>query len=73
MDAIEKAENGEDVTIVYLGGSITQGDGASNSDNCYANLSFNMFTEKFAFRSFKNALYKRGNRCNNLYSRNTPF
>ena len=48
MDAIEKAENGEDVTIVYLGGSITQGDGASNSDNCYANLSFNMFTEKFA-------------------------
>ena len=48
LDAIEKAENGEDVTIVYLGGSITQGDGASNSDNCYANLSFNMFTEKFA-------------------------
>ena len=48
LDAIEKAKNGEDVTIAYLGGSITQGDGASNSNNCYANVSFNMFTEKFA-------------------------
>ena len=33
---IEKARNGEDVTLAYIGGSITEGEGASPNSNCYA-------------------------------------
>lgn len=42
--AIEKAKNGEDVNICYIGGSITEGD---HLDTCYANRSFNYFKETF--------------------------
>ena len=42
--AIEKAKNGEDVNIVYIGGSITEGD---HLDTCYANRSYNYFKDKF--------------------------
>lgn len=43
--AIEKARAGEDVTIAYLGGSITEGFAASETDNgdCYAEESYNQF------------------------------
>ena len=35
--AIEKAKNGEDVTLVYLGGSITEGSAAQpQKTKCYA-------------------------------------
>lgn len=46
--AIEKAERGEDVTIAYIGGSITQGAGAKpiNTD-CYAYKSYLKFKEMF--------------------------
>lgn len=42
--AIEKAKNGEDVNICYIGGSITEGD---HLDTCYANRSFNYFKDTF--------------------------
>lgn len=46
--AIEKAERGEDVTIGYIGGSITQGAGAIpiNSE-CYAYKSYQKFAGRF--------------------------
>lgn len=42
--AIEKARAGEDVNIVYIGGSITEGDGL---ETCYANRSYNYFKDTF--------------------------
>lgn len=46
--AIKKAQNGEEVTIVYLGGSITEGALASpQKTNCYAALSSRAFAEKY--------------------------
>ena len=46
--AIEKAERGEDVTIAYIGGSITQGAGAKPIvSKSYAYLSYRGFCEKF--------------------------
>lgn len=47
--AIEKARAGEDVTIAYLGGSITEGFAASetNNDDCYAKVSYNHFKHMF--------------------------
>lgn len=46
--AIEKAERGEDVTIAYIGGSITQGAGAKPiHTNCYAYQSYLKFKEMF--------------------------
>lgn len=47
--AIEKAQNGEDVTLVYLGGSITEGASAvPQKTKCYAAVSCDLFAEKFA-------------------------
>lgn len=47
--AIEKARAGEDVTIAYLGGSITEGFAASetNNDDCYAKVSYNQFKQLY--------------------------
>lgn len=47
--AIEKAQAGEDVTLAYLGGSITEGFAASETDNddCYAKESYNQFKHTF--------------------------
>ena len=38
--AMKKAQNGEKVTVGVIGGSITQGSLASNSENCYASKFF---------------------------------
>lgn len=47
--AIEKAKKGEDVTIAYIGGSITQGAGAKPIDKkSYAYLSYCGFCDLFA-------------------------
>ena len=47
--AMEKARQGQDVTLVYLGGSITEGASASpQKTHCYAALSAKAFAEKFA-------------------------
>lgn len=44
---IEKAQNGEDVTIAYIGGSITEGASATQNDKCYAYQSYRYFKETF--------------------------
>ncbi|MCL2718251.1 MAG: SGNH/GDSL hydrolase family protein [Lachnospiraceae bacterium] len=47
--AIAKAKAGEDVTIAYIGGSITQGAGAKPINNrCYAKVSCESFIKRFA-------------------------
>ncbi len=43
---IRKLQAGEEVTIAYLGGSITQGSSAGN-ELCYARLTTNWFIEQF--------------------------
>lgn len=46
--AIDKARSGEKVSLVYLGGSITEGSNAiPKSTNCYAAVSARLFAEKF--------------------------
>ncbi len=47
--AIEKARAGEDVTLAYLGGSITEGFAASETKNsdCYAETSYNQFKQMY--------------------------
>jgi hypothetical protein len=46
--AIDKAKRGEEITIAYIGGSITQGAGAKPIyKNCYAYLAFEKFCKKF--------------------------
>ena len=44
---IEKAEKGEDITIAFLGGSITQGCNSTVYEKCYVELTYNWFKEKF--------------------------
>lgn len=41
--AIEKAKKGENVSIAYIGGSITEGAGASSPNECYAYQSYEYF------------------------------
>ena len=45
---IEKAKRGEDITIAYIGGSITQGAGAKPiNEMCYTYLSYKAFCDLF--------------------------
>lgn len=46
QNVIKKAQAGDDVTIAYLGGSITYGISAGE-DDCYAKLTYNYFADKF--------------------------
>lgn len=46
-NAIEKAQKGEQVTIAYIGGSITEGAGTSGTDKCYAYKSYEYFKNTF--------------------------
>lgn len=45
--ALQKAREGKEVTIAYLGGSITEGVGASPNQKCYAEMSWKIFTKKY--------------------------
>lgn len=45
--AMEKAKKGESITVAAIGGSITQGTAASNTNNCYASRFFAWWQEKF--------------------------
>lgn len=46
--ATERAKNGKDICIAYIGGSITQGAGAAPvNTECYAFKSYNMFKEQY--------------------------
>ncbi len=51
---MEKAAKGEEVTVAYIGGSITEGAGASTYKNCYAYQSWLSFSEKFGKDNGKN-------------------
>lgn len=56
--AIEKARNGEDVTIAYIGGSITQGAAAKPiSTDCYAYKSYEAFKKMFGKGNGDNVHY----------------
>lgn len=46
-DVMKRAENGEEITVGVIGGSITQGSSARSYENCYASRFFNWWTEKF--------------------------
>lgn len=55
---IEKARRGEDVTIAYIGGSITQGAGAKPIHTfCYAYRSYEAFCRMFAPKGAQNVHY----------------
>lgn len=45
--AMKKAQNGEPVTVGVIGGSITQGSGATSGANCYASLVKKWWEETF--------------------------
>lgn len=45
--AMKKAQNGETVTVGVIGGSITQGSGATSGANCYASLVKKWWEETF--------------------------
>lgn len=51
-NVIKKLQAGEDVTVAYLGGSITQGTSAGN-ELCYARLTTNWLEEKFPSAKIK--------------------
>lgn len=44
---MKKAQNGEEITIAVIGGSITQGSAASNSEKCYGSLFYEWWKEAF--------------------------
>ena len=44
---MKKAIQGEDITVGFLGGSITQGCNASAPETCYAYLVYQWWCEKF--------------------------
>ncbi len=47
QQVMEKAERGEDITVAFLGGSITQGSLSSTPETCYAYLVFRWWQEHF--------------------------
>lgn len=49
---MERAEAGEELTIGFIGGSITQGSGASNANQCYAKLVYDWWCETYPQAKF---------------------
>lgn len=49
---MERAEAGEELTIGFIGGSITQGTGASNANKCYAKLVYDWWCETYPQAKF---------------------
>lgn len=47
LKLIDKTESGKDITIAFLGGSITQGCNSTAYEKCYVELTYNWFKEKF--------------------------
>ena len=52
QELIKRAEAGEELTIGFIGGSITQGVGASNSNKCYAKLVYDWWCDTFPQATF---------------------
>ncbi|MCT2536870.1 SGNH/GDSL hydrolase family protein [Aquibacillus koreensis] len=60
-EVIEKAENGEDVTIAFIGGSITQGAVAEPiHTNCYAYQTYKRFKQMFGKGEGENIHFVKG-------------
>lgn len=57
QNAINKAKNGDDVTIAYIGGSITEGANATTMDKSWANLSYEYFKKTFGKGDGSNVHY----------------
>lgn len=53
QELMKRAEAGEELTIGFIGGSITQGAGASNADKCYARLVFDWWSRTYPQASFR--------------------
>lgn len=49
---MERARNGETITIGFIGGSITMGSGASSQDSCYAKLVYDWWCRTFPNAQF---------------------
>ena len=46
--AMSKAKSGQDITVAFLGGSITQGCNATKFEDCYASRTYKWFKDKFS-------------------------
>lgn len=57
INAIQKAMRGEDVTIAYIGGSITEGALSTTHTKSYAYTFYNMFKERFGKNGGSNVHY----------------
>ena len=57
INAIQKALRGEDVTIAYIGGSITEGASATTHSNCYAYQFYSMFKQRYGKNGGSNIHY----------------
>lgn len=52
--AIQKAREGKDVSLAYIGGSITEGGGYNPNSACYAEVSATAFAKKYGVNEGKN-------------------
>lgn len=52
--AIQKARDGKDVSLAYIGGSITEGGGYNPNSACYAEVSAKAFAKKYGVNEGKN-------------------
>lgn len=46
--AMSKAKSGQDITVAFLGGSITQGCNATKFEDCYASRTYKWFKDRFS-------------------------
>ncbi len=46
--AMSKAKSGQDITVAFLGGSITQGCNATKFEDCYASRTYKWFNDRFS-------------------------
>lgn len=53
-EAIKKAREGKDVSLAYIGGSITEGGGYNPNSACYAEVSATAFAQKYGVNDGKN-------------------
>ena len=47
-EVLKKAQSGQDITVAFLGGSITQGCNATRQENCYASRAYLWFKDTFS-------------------------
>lgn len=53
QEVYKRAEQGEEITIAFLGGSITMGSGASTPETCYAHRVFDWWEKTFPQATFR--------------------